>query len=46
MKKPVVDAFQNQKGFHDLQEWINFFNQFWQNKLKKLEDLLNKKTRK
>jgi DNA-binding transcriptional ArsR family regulator len=36
----------NQKGFNDLQEWISYFDQFWQNKLKKLEDLLNKKTKK
>jgi Predicted transcriptional regulators len=33
----------NQKGFHDLQQWIDFFDQFWQTKLQKLEDLLNKK---
>jgi DNA-binding transcriptional ArsR family regulator len=36
----------NQKGFHELQQWIDYFDQFWQTRLKKLEDLLNKKTKK
>jgi DNA-binding transcriptional ArsR family regulator len=36
----------NQKGFHDLQQWIDYFDQFWQTKLIKLEDLLNKKSKK
>jgi DNA-binding transcriptional ArsR family regulator len=36
----------SQKGFHDLQEWISYFDQFWQTNLKKLEDLLNKKSKK
>lgn len=36
MKQPAID----------LQKWISYFDQFWQNKLKKLEDLLNKKTKK
>ena len=36
----------NQKGFHELQSWIDYFDQFWQTRLKKLEDLLNKKTKK
>src|SRR5579863_7355243 len=26
-----------QDGFNDLQGWINFFDSFWKNKLKKLE---------
>lgn len=30
-------------GFHDLQEWINYFDGFWKNKLKNLEVLMNKK---
>src|SRR5579872_3449264 len=34
-----------QDGFNKLQEWINFFDKFWVTKLKKLEDLLNKKTK-
>lgn len=36
----------NQKGFHELQSWIDYFDQFWQTRLKKLEDLLNKKIKK
>ena len=36
MKQPAID----------LQEWISYFDQLLQNKLKKLEDLLNKKTKK
>jgi DNA-binding transcriptional ArsR family regulator len=34
-----------QDGFNKLQEWINFFDKFWNTKLKKLEDLLNKKAK-
>ena len=30
-------------GFDELQEWINFFDKFWDSKLKKLEALLNQK---
>ncbi|HMS70513.1 MAG: metalloregulator ArsR/SmtB family transcription factor [Saprospiraceae bacterium] len=29
-------------GFDDLQEWINFFDNFWASKLKNLEILLDK----
>ena len=36
----------NQKGFHELQSWIDYFDQFWQTRLKRLDDLLNKKTKK
>jgi DNA-binding transcriptional ArsR family regulator len=36
----------NQKGFQELQHWIDYFDQFWQTRLKKLEDLLNKRTKK
>ena len=30
-----------QDGFKELQEWIDYFDAFWKNKLKKLETLLN-----
>jgi DNA-binding transcriptional ArsR family regulator len=30
-------------GFEELKEWISYFDEFWKSKLKKLEDLLNKK---
>ena len=33
------------EGFKELQEWINFFDKFWINKLQNLENLLNKKTK-
>src|SRR5947209_1074488 len=32
-----------QDGFNELQDFINFFDRFWQSKLKKLETLLNNK---
>lgn len=32
-----------QDGFNELQEWINYFDKFWNSKLKKLEALLNNK---
>lgn len=32
-----------QDGFNALHEWLNYFDQFWTSKLKKLEDLLNNK---
>lgn len=32
-----------QDGFNELQEWIDYFDEFWLSKLKKLETLLNKK---
>ena len=35
-----------QDGFNELQNWINFFDSFWKNKLKKLETLLNNKINK
>jgi hypothetical protein len=35
-----------QDGFHELQEWINYFDKFWATKLKKLEMLLDQKTKK
>jgi DNA-binding transcriptional ArsR family regulator len=33
----------NQEGFQELQNWVNYFDKFWNSKLKKLELLLNKK---
>lgn len=30
-------------GFEELQDWINYFDKFWETKLKKLETLLNNK---
>lgn len=30
-------------GFKELQDWISYFDGFWNSKLKKLENLLNKK---
>jgi DNA-binding transcriptional ArsR family regulator len=36
----------NQEGFDELQEWISYFDSFWNSKLKKLETLLNKKAKK
>src|SRR6187401_1143653 len=35
-----------QNGFNELQEWINYFDKFWNIKLKKLEMLLDQKTKK
>lgn len=32
-----------QEGFHDLQQWISYFDHFWVSKLKKLEALLDGK---
>ncbi|MCW3121023.1 MAG: ArsR family transcriptional regulator [Flavipsychrobacter sp.] len=35
-----------QEGFNELQDWINYFDGFWKNKLKALETLLDSKTKK
>lgn len=35
----------SQDGFNELQSWINHFDKFWVSKLKKLENLLNNKTK-
>lgn len=35
-----------QDGFNELQEWIDYFDNFWASKLKKLETLLNNKANK
>ena len=34
-----------QDGFNDLQQWINYFDGFWTSKLKKLELLLEQKSK-
>src|SRR5579862_5712770 len=34
-----------QDGFNELQEFINFFDKFWAGKLKKLEMILNNKSK-
>ena len=34
-----------QDGFNELQDWINFFDNFWKKKLLKLEDILNNKSK-
>ena len=34
-----------QDGFKDLQAWINYFDKFWITKVKKLETLLNQKSK-
>ncbi len=36
----------NEKGFIELRNWINYFDEFWSSKLKKLETILNKKNKK
>jgi len=33
----------NQEGFIELRNWLNYFDEFWTSKLKKLETTLNKK---
>lgn len=35
----------NKAGFEHLQEWINYFDNFWKTKLQNLENLLNKSTK-
>jgi DNA-binding transcriptional ArsR family regulator len=35
----------NQAGFNEIQQWIDFYQDFWKSKLKKLEDLLDKKAK-
>lgn len=34
-----------QDGFNELQEFINYFDKFWTNKLSKLQSLLNNKSK-
>ena len=35
-----------QDGFNELQDFINYFDKFWTNRLKKLEIILNNKSKK
>jgi DNA-binding transcriptional ArsR family regulator len=35
-----------QEGFNEVQDFIDYFDKFWTSKLKKLENLLNQKTKK
>jgi DNA-binding transcriptional ArsR family regulator len=35
-----------QDGFNKLQDFINYFDKFWTNKLQKLHDILNNKSKK
>ncbi len=34
-----------QDGFNELQRWLDFFDKFWNTKLKKLEYILNQKSK-
>ncbi len=34
-----------QEGFNEVQDFINYFDKFWESKLKKLETLLNNKAK-
>lgn len=34
----------NQDGFDEVQDFINYFDKFWKNKLQKLQNLLNRKS--
>lgn len=34
-----------QEGFNEVQDFINYFDKFWEGKLKKLETLLNNKAK-
>lgn len=36
----------NKDGFNELHEWLNYYDNFWKLKLKKLENLLNEKAKK
>ena len=36
----------HQDGFKELQKWLEYFDAFWDNNLKKLGNLLNKKMKK
>jgi len=35
----------NEEGFNQLQNWIHYFDRFWNKKLKKLEVLMNQHTK-
>ncbi|WP_339607751.1 metalloregulator ArsR/SmtB family transcription factor [uncultured Roseivirga sp.] len=34
----------NQQGFNELKTWLNYFDKFWDSKLKNLEAILNNKS--
>lgn len=34
----------NQQGFNELKTWLNYFDKFWDSKLKNLETILNNKS--
>jgi DNA-binding transcriptional ArsR family regulator len=35
----------NKEGFNEIQDWINYFDKFWIEKLNKLQNILNKKSK-
>lgn len=35
-----------QEGFHKLQEWMDFYDEFWYSRMKKLGDLMDEKGKK
>jgi DNA-binding transcriptional ArsR family regulator len=35
-----------QEGFKELQEWLNYYNKFWNDKVNNLKQLLNKTSKK
>lgn len=35
----------NKEGFDEIRNWMNYFDKFWNNKLKNLETLMNRKKR-
>ncbi|MCX2680257.1 metalloregulator ArsR/SmtB family transcription factor [Galbibacter sp. EGI 63066] len=35
----------NRDGFNEIKEWINHFDKFWNNRLKKLETILKNETK-
>jgi len=39
-------CFLKQEGFHLLQDWINFFDNFWMTRLSNLETILTQKSTK
>ena len=35
----------NQEGFNEITDWLNYFDKFWNNKLKRLETVLKNTTK-
>jgi DNA-binding transcriptional ArsR family regulator len=35
-----------QDGFNELQKWINYYDKFWDTKLRKLQSIMNNKSKK